>query len=120
MKRGNNSIMRLPKIIISTIVFIIIWFVFFKLKLMWDKKQPLRNIGKRIENQDQKTFNIFGKNVRAGEVVEEKNEDEPEEIDPLTEAMKKDGMVEPKPKPKKSTKKKVVKKAVKKTTKKKR
>ena len=112
--------MGLAEIIFSTIIFIIIWFIVFKLMLMYDKKQPLKNIGNRIEEQDKKTFNIFGKRVKAGKVVEEEDEPEPENVDALSMAMEQDGITEPKkPKPKKSTKKKVVKKAVKKTTKKK-
>lgn len=127
--------MGLAEIIFATIVFIIIWFVVFKIKLMYDEKKPLTNIGNKIQEQDKKTFNIFGKRVKAGEVVGEEDlkelenypepQQQPERIF-FSKFRKQKKEEEPKPeepKPKikvsKSHKKKVVKKAVKKATKKK-
>ena len=98
--------MVLAEIIFSTVGFIIFWLMVFKVALIYDEKKRLKDIGKKIEDQGKKTFNLFGKNVRAGEVVED---EDGEEEEPVT--------AETKPKPK-TKKKKVVKKTAKKTTKK--
>ncbi len=108
--------MGLVEIIISTIAFIIMWFIVFTIILKYENKKLLDNIGRKLEAQDERTFNIFGKRVKAGEVVDEEGENlNLKPVETLEENPEQIEIIEDvKPKPKK----KVVKKTAKKTTKK--
>ena len=60
------------EIILSIIVFCIIWFVIFKLKLIYDEKKIRKNINKKIDNQKNKEFIIDGKKVKLSKEIQSK------------------------------------------------
>lgn len=73
------------EIIMSLIVFIIIWFVIFKIKLMMDKRVNVEKVLKRLDKQQIKTAVLDGKqvnladNIRANLKEEEKVESKKKE-----------------------------------------
>ena len=92
--------MTIATIILSTLAFFVIWWIILKTKLIYDEKTPLKNIDKRIEAQEKKEFNIYGKKVLGGEIIsKDEKEEESKKADP-----------KPKPKTKPKPKKKAVKK----------
>jgi len=105
-------------IIFSIICFVIIWFVIFKIVLIYQKKNLFKNIPDKLEKQNKRFFNdgrevnfkeLLGKESEKEEVVEEVNE-EPKETITNTE---------PQPEPKQTeTVKETVKEQIKKPVKK--
>ncbi len=79
-------------IIFSIFCFVIIWFVVFKVILIYQKRNLFKNIPEKLEKQDKRFFNdgkevnfkeLLGKEATKKEVVEEVKEEpipkEPEE-----------------------------------------
>ncbi len=52
------------EIIFSIIVFCVIWFVIFKLKIYYNEKTIRKDIENKIDNQKNKEFFIDGKKVK--------------------------------------------------------
>lgn len=66
-------------ILFSTVAFIIIWFVIFKVLIKFEKRNMLRGIGKKIEKQNNK-FIIGGKEVIfKEEIIKEEKINSPAE-----------------------------------------
>lgn len=77
-------------IIFSLICFVIMWFVIFKVILIYQKKSLFKNIPDKLEKQDKKFFNdgkevnikeLLGKEEIKKEVVEEVSEEGEETIE---------------------------------------
>lgn len=68
--------MGIVEIIVSVILFCIIWFIIFKIKLIYDEKMMNKNLIDKIEKQKDKGFIIDGKNAKIPKEFKEKNHEE--------------------------------------------
>ena len=69
--------MGIVEIIFSIILFCIIWFIIFKVKLIYDEKMMKKNLIDNIKEQEDKEFIIDGKKIKISKKF---NEEKPKEV----------------------------------------